>query len=99
MDQVYARTIYLLDLAGTCEWQFSPPYNPAIASDNADPGGGAAAGGAGGTGVIVYVCCADAQELQDLLWSLKVLDSLICGSCLLSHVTRVNESLICHMRE
>eukprot|EP00802_Teleaulax_amphioxeia_P017152 Tamp_17297.p1 GENE.Tamp_17297~~Tamp_17297.p1 ORF type:complete len:429 (+),score=71.01 Tamp_17297:120-1289(+) len=60
---------------GTCEWQFSPPFNPALA-------GGAGDGGAKGVqdqptrgaGAIVYVCCADAHELQDLLWSLKLLD-------------------------
>jgi hypothetical protein len=55
---------------GTCEWQFSPPFNPAQRGE----GVGATQQVGGATGAIVYVCCADAQELQDLLWSLKFLD-------------------------
>ena len=54
---------------GTCEWQFSPPFNPALAGAGVGEERPSPA-----TGAIVYVCCADAQELQDLLWSLKFLD-------------------------
>ena len=56
---------------GTCEWQFSPPFDPrsAAATAPAPPPLRAA---------VVYVCCADAQELGDLLWSLQV-DGRACG--------------------
>jgi hypothetical protein len=55
----------LVYMPGTCEWQFSPPFNPALAGGAGGGGAkGAQSGQAGGAGAIVYVCCADAQELQ-----------------------------------
>eukprot|EP00960_Hanusia_phi_P063509 765500-Hanusia_phi.AAC.2 len=50
----------------TCEWQFSPPYNPRSHAGRRD--------GLSANAAIVYLCCADAQEFQDFLWSLKFLD-------------------------
>ncbi len=50
---------------GTCEWQFSPPFDPRAAAALAAPPPRLRA-------AIVYICCADAQELGDLLWSLQV---------------------------
>lgn len=49
---------------GTCEWQFSPPFNQKARADPAPSPRESAA--------IVYLCCADAHELQDMLWSLQV---------------------------
>mmetsp|Transcript_8189 Transcript_8189/g.19029 ORF Transcript_8189/g.19029 Transcript_8189/m.19029 type:complete len:425 (+) Transcript_8189:20-1294(+) len=50
----------------TCEWQFSPPFNPAAALPDPEA--------ARESGAIVFLCCADAQELQDLLYALQFLD-------------------------
>ena len=50
----------------TCEWQFSPPYNPRNHVEREE--------GTSTNAAIVYLCCADAQEFQDFLWSLKFLD-------------------------
>uniref|UniRef100_A0A7S1DT73 Uncharacterized protein n=2 Tax=Hemiselmis andersenii TaxID=464988 RepID=A0A7S1DT73_HEMAN len=51
----------------TCEWQFSPPFDSKNAETILETNVKQSA-------AIVYVCCADAQEFQDLVWSIKFLD-------------------------
>jgi hypothetical protein len=48
----------------TCEWQFAPPFSPEL-EPRAPPDVPRE------KGAIVVLCCADAQELQDLLYMLQ----------------------------